>query len=142
MLKTFLIGGGVAVLLSGLIFGFACYSLRVPGLYRIARNGTAIDGRVIEKQPKNRNHVKYSYEVGGKSFEGSDGVGARFETIKPGESIRVFYDPRDPGLSLLGTTPPYERFRDTVIVSAVFSTIVGFLSTLGILGFSFRLLSM
>ena len=140
MLKTFLIGGGVAVLLSGLIFAFACYSFRVPGLYRIARNGTAIDGRVIEKQPKNRNNVRYSYEVGGKTFEGSDGVGPRFETIKPGESIRVFYDPRDPGLSLLGTTPPYEIFRDTVMVSAVFSTIVGFLMTLGLLGFRFRLL--
>ena len=119
MLKTFLVGGVVAVLLSGLIFAFACYSFRLPGLYRIARSGIAIDGRVIEKQPKNRNHIKYSYEVGAKTFEGSDGVGPRFETIKRGDSIRVFYDPRDPGLSLLGTTSPYEIFRDTVIMSAV-----------------------
>jgi len=72
-------------------------------------------------------------------LRGSDGVGPRFESIKPGDPVRVFYDPHDPRLSLLGTSSPLVLFRDTIIVSAVFSTIVGCMATLGLLGIRFGL---
>lgn len=94
-----------------------------------------IEGRIIEKQPQNRNNVKYAYEVGGIVYEGTGGPGDRFETIKPGDPITVYYDPQDPGFSLLGTSAFNDLFAETLLMSAVFSVIAGSLFTLGFLGF-------
>lgn len=138
MLKKFLTVGGLLIFFSGAMFVFSCYSLGVPGLYRIANEGVPVEGRVIEKQPENRNNVKYAYEVGGRAYDGTGGPGDRFEAMQPGDSIAVYYDPKDPGFSLLGTSSFHELFAQTLLMSAVFSVITGSLFTLGFLGFGPR----
>jgi|SRR5687768_13916500 hypothetical protein len=135
MAKNLAIMASMVLILSGALFTFICYSAQVPGIYRIASQPTTVEGRVLEKQPRNRNHVRYAYEVGNKTYEGTGGVGERFDTIKLNDSIQVYYDPLNPSLSLLGTSSHHELLVQTLLVSAIFSIVMGSLVTLGLLGF-------
>jgi hypothetical protein len=131
----------LALIFAGGIFSFACYSFGIPSLYRVASNPGRVKGRVAEKQAQNRNHVRYVYEVNGAKYEGSGGVGPRFDNIKLGDEVEVEYDPQDPAFSLTAIGSKRELFEDTVIISAIFSLLAGFFVALGTLGFRMRLLA-
>lgn len=81
--------------------------------------------------------MKYAYEVGAERTRERE-VGDRFEAIQRGDPIAVYYDPKDPGFSLLGTSPFNDLFAQTLLMSAAFAVIAGSLFTLGFLGFGVR----
>ncbi len=88
--------------------------------YRLATRGVPTIGWVIAKRPLEHRAILYSYTVGGVSHDGRD-VFADFDRLNVGDSVQVFYDPRDPKTSSLGD--PRELLRTetfSIIFGALF----------------------
>jgi hypothetical protein len=108
------------------------FSLEVPKYCRLARNGVEARAIVVAKEPDNHFFVRYSYEVDRRVYVGIGNVGrgnAKFEELKEGDSLRVYYDPTNPDDSLL--IDP-KRQLHSISFGVLFLTVVG--STFTILG--------
>jgi hypothetical protein len=83
----------------------AAFELDAPRYYALASRGVETTAVVIAKEPENHSFIRYSYHVNGQEHVGAGsagGINPRFEDLKPGDAVRVYYDPRDPVSSLLG----------------------------------------
>lgn len=108
------------------------FALDVPKYCRLARNGVEARAVVVAKEPDNHFFVRYRYEVDRQVHVGIGNVGRgnpKFEELKEGDSVRVYYDPKNPDDSLL--IDPKGQFH-SISFGVLFLTVVG--STFTILG--------
>lgn len=73
--------------------------------YRLNNSGVPSEGFVTALEPTNHQIVRYSYNVGGREYAGVGHGGhgnPRFEDIRVGQKVLVFYDPNNPQYSSLG----------------------------------------
>ena len=122
------------ILVQCLIFGaamsigimlFCCSAMNVPGFYRMAQNPGFAEGTVTGKYPENHRHVGYTFTVGNQSYSGEDAVGDAFDRTKPGDKVRVTYDPKDPSTSMLMGSAS-DIYKQELLLSAIFGVIAGF----------------
>lgn len=127
------------IILQSLLFGvviaigvilFSIWAMKVPGWYRMAHNPGFAEGTVTNKQPENRRHVGYTFTVGNQSYTGEGAVGDAFDRLKPGDKVRVTYDPTDPSTSMLMGSAS-DIYKQTAFMSALFAVLVGFPSGFG-----------
>ena len=74
--------------------------------------GVETQGRVIAKEPKNHQFIRYSYAVGQQTYTGlwSAGCGnPGFDALKPNDVVGVTYDSRDQRSSILGNARCWVR---------------------------------
>lgn len=108
------------------IIGFIAGIIITDGLqhYRLMSRGVEIQGRVTDKEPKQHNHVHYSYTVEKQTYN-KIGMASRsnppFEKIKIGDPLIVYYDPDEPSVSCSGNPESY--FQDSVI-GVAFLTVI------------------
>lgn len=84
----------------------------------LARGGIRVEGEVTKLEPQNHLSVSYSYQVGGTAFlgVGKSGYGnPDFHSLKVGDKVHVYYDPRNPAKSILGE-PEYRLKNESVSV--------------------------
>jgi hypothetical protein len=113
-------------------FGFALLfliigviALDVPKYFGLASRGVETQGVVLAKEPKNHSFIRYSYSVNQEehvSVGSAGGINRSFDELKPGESVRIFYDPEDPAFSLLGD--PKAQFK-SMLRGTAFLTLLG-----------------
>ena len=73
--------------------------------YRLAHEGVSVRGEVIGLEPAHHQAVHYSYDVDGHSYSGigwADFGNPRFGFLSVGQSVFVYYLPKDPSTSCLG----------------------------------------
>jgi hypothetical protein len=106
------------VFVSVVLFGSNWLSYR-----RFAIEGVATAARVLETTCGNHATFVYEFTADGRSYrsKGGDGYGnPRCEDLRPGDAVRIWYLPADPGQSVAGD--PERRQRNeamTVVVGAM-----------------------
>jgi len=105
---------------------------------RLDKAGIRAEGHVTAIEPTNHQIVRYSYIVGGKEYMGVGHGGhgnPRFEDIRVGQSVLVFYDPENPQLSSMGS-PNAQVFGNLWVVVIMSLTIpVSIIASLYRMGF-------
>ena len=89
----------------------------------LSNEGVAIYGKVITKEPENHQNIKYSYEVGEKSYikNGTAGRGnSSFEELSIGDKVVVYYAKTNPNFSMMGYPQMYQQ---TALSGAIFCAI-------------------
>jgi Protein of unknown function (DUF3592) len=105
-----------ALRIAGLIF-LALYGFLFYKIYpvwqsdeQLAHEGLSTTGVIIEKQPMNHQAIRYTYQVGTKSYTGVGPTSVAnvppFDQIAIGDRITVYYIPGMPETSIPGT-PTY-----------------------------------
>lgn len=136
LLKKALIVLFTGGLFSSGIFLFFANTSHLPGLYRMAHRPAFTDGWVNGKEPKNHHQVTYTFNVDGRSYDGSNSFGDAFDQIKIGDKLRVTYDPEDPNVSmLLGNAD--EDVKVLSVLGGIFSLFGGFLFAVPLLRLGF-----
>jgi Protein of unknown function (DUF3592) len=123
----------VALGLAGLAVYFVVTGTSWNRYRRLTTEGEEVSGTVTAKEPQNHAAIVYSYVVKQKTYNsiGMAGHGnPTFNDLRIGDSVKVYYDPADPGVSCLGY--PSEHFRDSTIgvTLAVVGLALGFLIAL------------
>jgi len=93
--------------LSGVGYGIGAFIFdeAQTELRHFVEDGKPIWGKVIAKDPENHATIRYTYVVDGTSYSGQGGSGRgnpRFDDIKVGDNVVVYYDPTDPAKSFMG----------------------------------------
>lgn len=138
MLRKILIGFSILFLTSAGVFAFGCSAFGVPSFYRMVKHPAVTDGWIVKKEPDNRSNVKYAFKVGSTTYEGEGGIGDAFDAARPGDPVKVIYDPIDPTWSTLGD--PKQRLLGILFPLTLFSIIGGFFLALSLTRL-FRLVS-
>src|ERR1044071_4949933 len=71
----------------------------------LAERAVVTEGRVLDKEPENHRSIRYSYQVGARTYTGIGSArrgNATFEELNVGDRVRVSYDSEKPEESLLG----------------------------------------
>lgn len=71
----------------------------------LAERAVETEGRVTAKEPENHRRIRYSYQVGARTYTGLGGAGRgnpKFEQLNVGDRVRVFYDSDKPEESIPG----------------------------------------
>ena len=71
----------------------------------LAERAVETEGRVIAKESENHRFIRYSYQVGARTYSGLGSAGRgnpTFEQLNVGDRLKVFYDSEKPEESLLG----------------------------------------
>ncbi|MGH9930842.1 MAG: DUF3592 domain-containing protein [Pyrinomonadaceae bacterium] len=124
-LRNRLIVVGLWLALVLLFFIGGAVGLDAQKYFRLARNGVETKGVVVGKEPENHLFVRYAYEVDRQSHVGIGNVGQgnpKFEELKVGDPVRVYYDRGNPDSSLL--TDPESQIK-SITLGVLFLTIVG-----------------
>jgi len=103
----------------------AAFALEAPRYRGLATRGIEIKGVVVAKEPENHSFIQYSYEVHQQKYRGvgnAGGVNPPFGDLKPGDQVRIYYDPKDPSASLLGD--PRSQYA-SIIRGIFFATLIG-----------------
>ena len=90
--------GGVLAL--GLVNVLASSEQRMD--VRLASSGSAVDGTVTGSFPLEHGSIEYKFEAAGRSFSGAghvSGSNPRPAQLRPGDKVRIVYDPTDPQVS-------------------------------------------
>ena len=85
----------------------------------LAKNGVQTYGTVTSKDPDNHAAVNYVYKVGDREFDGAGHAGGGnpgFDEIQVGQSVMLYYDPKNPSDSFLGG-PQYQIAGDKLLRS-------------------------
>ncbi len=91
---------------------------------RLVRYGVRVEGTVIQVLPKMHATVNYRYDVHGHSYEGQTQPmppNPPIENLESGAKLIVYYDPKNPERSVLGS--PRMLFKNETI-SIVICTII------------------
>lgn len=102
--------------------------------YILSERGVAVSGTIIDKQPQNHRFVRYSYSVAGRSFERFGRVGdgnSDFDSLKVGDEINVFVDPKDPETAVVGS--PKSWFRNELLTVGIATVVFPLLITIVLL---------
>ena len=100
------------VLLLGMFGAFGVFVLDWPEYRYLAHNAVETTGKVTAKEPSNHRAIRYSYQVDGQMYSGIGNAGRgnpEFDQLEIGSPLKVYYDPNDPGKSLLGN--PTEQWN-------------------------------
>ena len=84
-------------------------SLNCPFYRRMAVRGVSGQATVIELLPQMHDTVRYEYHVAGRAFRGqwqSRSPNPPSEHLAVGQSVVIYYDPENPGASVLGYPKP------------------------------------
>jgi uncharacterized protein DUF3592 len=125
MMRSVLIIVVTWLIFASLFFIGSLFALDAVKYCKLTTQGVQTSGLVIAKEPENHFFIRYSYTVNGQTFEGLGSAGRgnpKFEDIKTGDLLRVYYDPSDPGSSLLGN--PNVQFA-SIKRGVVFITLLG-----------------
>jgi hypothetical protein len=74
---------------------------------RVIQNPAIAEGTVVELLPHAHRTVAISYEIGGRTFRSNtslpESIGLpRFDDIRPGDRVRIVYNPQYPGDGIPG----------------------------------------
>ena len=98
-------------------------SLNCPSLFRLVTRGVSSQGTVIALTPELHNTVRYEYHVAGEVITGQNQCwppNPPLERLSVGQSVAIYYDPRNPKDSVLGNPKPMlENEIGSVLVAAV-----------------------
>lgn len=95
-----------------------------PKWHGLATRAVQTNGIVTAKEPSNHMSIRYSYIVGQQTYAGVGHVGGatpKFEQLKEGDSIVVFYDSANPEVSSPSTA---NRQSTSIIMAVLFAIIV------------------
>ena len=104
----------------------------------MARHPAFTQGTITGKRPENRNHVTYTFVVGGNTYNAEGAVGDAYESIAIGATVPVVYDPKNPDVSSIydpahpnqwHVASPEQYFVQAAIMTSVFSLISGLIVT-------------
>jgi hypothetical protein len=90
----------------------------------LAERAVETEGRVIAKEPENHRFIRYSYQVGARTYIGLGSAGRgnpTFEELNVGDRVRVFYDSDKPEESILGDA---QGQASSITVGVVFLAVV------------------
>jgi len=107
------------------ILVFTGWAINVPAFYRMAHDPGFAEGTVTNKQPDNHRLVGYTFTIDNQSYSGEGAVGDAFDRIRPGDKVRVTYDPRNPSMSMLMGSAS-DIYKQTTLMSAIFALVTGF----------------
>jgi len=96
-------------LLLAVLFSVGVGSLNLPLLHRLVENGIRQEAIATKLTPEFHNTVRYEYQVKGTKFEGqtqSWRPNPPLSEIKVGQPLIIYYDPKNPSLSVLGDPTP------------------------------------
>jgi Protein of unknown function (DUF3592) len=111
--------------LVAIFLAVAAYTLEVPKYHRLASGGVQTKGLVVVKEPDNHSFIRYSYQVDQQQYTGlgnAGGINRPFEELNPGDSLNVYYDPTNPGSSLLGDAKGQYA---SIVRGVAFMTLIG-----------------
>jgi hypothetical protein len=111
--------------LVAIFLAVAAYALEVPKYHRLASGGVQTKGLVVAKEPDNHSFIRYSYQVDQQRYTGlgtAGGINPSFEDLNPGDTVTIYYDPRNPGSSLLGN--PKGQY-ESIVRGIAFVTLFG-----------------
>ena len=106
-------------------------SLNWVSYRRLVTRGVSTSATVLELLPNNHNTVRYEYQVAGRTFRGrmqSWGPNPPLEQLSVGQVVIVYYDPEQPGESVLGDPKPIFK-NETIsiaLAAVVFPSILVF----------------
>lgn len=121
LVLVFLIWFGCAVV----FLAVGAFALEAPRYHGLARTGVATKGVVVAKEPENHSFIRYSYHVNQQEYAGvgnAGGINPPFENLNLGDTVTVYYDPKNPGSSLVGD--PKEQYA-SIIRGIAFVTLIG-----------------
>ena len=84
-------------------------SLNWASYRRLAARGVSAQAKVVELLPNNHNTVRYEYRVAGRTFQGrmqSWQPNPPREQLRIGQQLVIYYNPDQPGESVLGDPTP------------------------------------
>jgi hypothetical protein len=103
--RTFIINLLVWFLLTIITAAFAVTGLDWIKYYKLTKQGVAVQGWVVGKEPDNHRFIRYSYVVDQSTFSGFGNAGRgnpQFDELRIGDKVLVVYDPKIPEKSFLG----------------------------------------
>ena len=103
----------------------AAFALEAPRYHGLATRGVETKGVVVAKEPDNHSFIRYSYHVNQQEHTGvgnAGGINPSFENLNPGDAVRIYYDPKNPGSSLLGD--PKNQYA-SIVRGIAFLTLIG-----------------
>lgn len=83
--------------------GVGCFNL--PAFYKLSTLGVLGSATVTEVTPEYHNTLRYQYQVGGGTYQGRMQTwtpNPGLDQIKVGQQVVIYYDPKNPGLSVPG----------------------------------------
>ncbi len=102
----------IAVLFSAAIV-VGVGSINCPMLWRLAHGAAATAGRITAIDRSNHNTVRYEFTVDGRRQNGAQQGYSQAGSAKIGESIRIYYLPNDPSVSL--ADQPSDELQNEII---------------------------
>ncbi len=110
----------VWIALTILVGVVSAFTFELPKYLLLTNRGLPTEGLIIELQPLNHGSVIYSYQVEEQPYVGGGHAGdidSRFDELRAGQRVLVFYDPKKPGICCLGEP---SKHLHSLIVLAVF----------------------
>src|SRR5436190_6982616 len=98
------------------LLGIFLSQLNWVAYLKLMRRGLRTEGTVIQAIPEMHGTVRYSYEAGGRKYEGQTQPtmpNPPIDRLKPGAVVTIYYDPQTPEKSVLGN--PNLLFRNETI---------------------------
>jgi hypothetical protein len=125
-MKTFIIFSFLWLVLALIGAGIGRLILNPSGLNEYT---SPIYGKVTAKEPENHAAVHFNYEVDGKKYDGSGQAGRgnpAFDQLQIGQSIVVFYNPKNPEKAILGYPQLYAQsdYFGVLFVATTFSSVI------------------
>jgi hypothetical protein len=117
--KSLLLIWPVATIFSAMVGSVV---LEIPKYYRFANRGVETQGNVIALHAENHRAVIYEYLVSDRRFEGAaraSDIDSKFEELRLGQNVLIFYDAGDVGVSCLGSP---RKHLHSLLVGVIFIT--------------------
>jgi hypothetical protein len=83
--------------------------------FYLSQFGMLTTAEITAKEPENHRIVRYVFKVDSTTFMGLQGAGSEFERLNVGQSIQIYFYPRDPGLNCY-CDPKDKLVWETVII--------------------------
>jgi Protein of unknown function (DUF3592) len=116
------------------VFLFTANAMQLRSHYRMATYPAIADAFITGKTPENHNHVTYRFEINGRTIKNEGAVGDAYDTIAVGDKVRVIYDAKNPGVSVIfdpdrpyqwNLANPSDVFFQMLLLSSIFALIGG-----------------
>jgi len=98
-------------------------TFELPKYLLLTNRGLPTEGLITELQPLNHGSVIYSYNVEGQPYTGGGHAGdieSKFDELRTGQKVLVFYDPKKPHISCLGE--PNKHLPSLIVLAAFLAT--------------------
>ena len=99
--------------LLALVFAAILSPINVPTFVRLVRHGAKTTAQVTRPECANHNNASYSFVVGSDHYNGRDVMWMDCNSLRPGDSIAVYYDIGDPSINR--ATPPMDALINELV---------------------------